>query len=122
MKMKTLFSTCLSFGLVLNTIPGSANDDFQQWMRQQSQGVVAQKKEFQEYKDKRDKEFTAFLKAHWTAVDIVKGEVRDEAPKPEVMPVAPPMPVSSKPVAPPAVVSIPEPEVIKQAKPAHRWR
>ena len=118
MKIKTLFSTCLSFGLVLNTLPGSANDDFQQWMRQQSQGVVAQKQEFQDYKDKRDKEFTAFLKAHWTAVDIVKGEVRDEAPKPEVMPVAPPMPVSSKPVAPPAVVSIPEPEVIKQAKPA----
>ena len=46
MKIKTLFSTCLSFGLLLNTIPGSANDDFQQWMQQQSQGVAAQKKEW----------------------------------------------------------------------------
>jgi len=114
MKIKYLVTACLSFGLTLNVISGSANDDFQQWMQQQSQGVAAQKKEFQEYKDKRDKEFTAFLKAQWKAVDLVKGEVRDEAPKPDVMPVAPPRPEPVKAVEKPVVVFVPEPEPPKQ--------
>ena len=70
-----------------------ANNEFQQWMQEQSYGVEAEKKEFQEYKDKRDKEFTDFLKSQWTAVDIVKGEIRDEEPKPVVMPVAPKKPL-----------------------------
>lgn len=37
--------------------------------------------------DERDREFTAFLKAQWQAVDLVKVNVRDEVPKPDVMPV-----------------------------------
>ncbi len=44
--------------------------------------------------------------------------MRDEAPKPDVMPVAPVEPVSRKPVEPPAVVSVPEPELIKIPEPA----
>ena len=114
MKIKYLVTACLSFGLTLNVISGPANDEFQQWMQQQSQGVAAQKKEFQEYKDKRDKEFTTFLKAQWKAVDLVKGEVRDEAPKPDVMPVAPPGPEPVKAVEKPVVVFVPKPEPIKQ--------
>jgi len=103
------------FGSLLS-VSVSANSEFQQWMQQQSQGVSAQKKEFQEYKDKRDKEFTAFLKAHWKAVDIVKGEVRDEQPKPVVMPVAKPVPEPQvKPSAKPVVVSVPKPEPVKPA-------
>jgi len=98
-----------------------ADDSFQQWMQQQSAGVQAQKKEFQEYKDKRDKEFTAFLKAQWKAVDIVEGEVLDEEPKPITMPVAP-VPV----VAPdskqldkkPVSVNKPKPVVITTPKAA----
>ncbi|PCI07216.1 MAG: hypothetical protein COB77_05155 [Gammaproteobacteria bacterium] len=104
----------------------SAKDDFQQWMQQQSSGVMAQKKEFQAYKDKRDKAFTVFLKAQWKAVDIVKGNVRDEAPKPDVMPVARPEPVAPAPVSKPGsgsgvksmpankpvVIVVPEPELI----------
>lgn len=120
MKIKTpvivSMCTCLSFFFATQ---GSANSEFQQWMQQQSQGVSAQKKEFQEYKDKRDKEFTAFLKAHWKAVDIVKGEVRDEDPKPDVMPVAEPLP--APPVAPvtkPVIVSVPKPVPVKQPKTA----
>jgi len=108
------------FGLSawLFSVPSIANDEFQQWMQQQSYGVQAQKKEFQEYKDERDKEFTAFLKAQWKAVDIVKGKVRDEEPKPDVMPVAPPEPVTSKPpvvrpVTKPVVVVTPKPVVTK---------
>jgi len=110
--------TLLGLSALLFSVPGTANDEFQQWMQQQSYGVQAQKKEFQEYKDKRDKEFTAFLKAQWKAVDIVKGNARDEEPKPDVMPVAPPAPVTSKPpvvrpVTKPVVVVTPKPVVTK---------
>jgi hypothetical protein len=118
MKIKDIIITGLFPGLVFYCVVADANNEFQQWMQQQSQGVAAQKKEFQEYKDKRDKEFTAFLKAHWKAIDIVKGEVRDEQPKPDVMPVAP---LSPKPIAPvekPVVVVVPKPEPVKQPVPA----
>lgn len=118
--MKIISFTVISLfsGLMLFSVSSSANDEFQQWMQQQSQGVTAQKKEFQEYKDKRDKEFTDFLKSQWKAVDIVKGEVRDEEPKPDVMPVA--LPVADVPVAveKPVEVTVPKPEVIKKPVPA----
>ena len=113
MKIKYSVTVCLSFALTLNVMTSSASDDFQQWMQQQSQGIAAQKKEFQEYKDKRDKEFTAFLKAQWKAVDIVKGEVRDEAPKPDVMPVASPRPEPIRPAEKPVVIFVPKPEPTK---------
>lgn len=121
MNIKNIVVACLYPGLMILSLPGNANNEFQQWMRQQSQGVEAQKKEFQEYKDKRDKEFTAFLKANWKAVDIVKGEVRDEVPKPDVMPVAAPAPKLPTAVEQPVIVKIPEPgpepEVIKPVAP-----
>jgi hypothetical protein len=60
-----------------------ANDEFQQWKQQEQ-------KSFQEYKDKRDKEFTAFLKTQWTEMQMLKGVVRDPKPKPTVIPVAKP--------------------------------
>ncbi|MBE9567992.1 MAG: hypothetical protein IMF14_04800 [Proteobacteria bacterium] len=117
MKIKYLLTASFGFGLTFYVAATSANADFQQWMQQQSQGVAAQKKEFQDYRDKRDKEFTVFLKAHWTAIDLLKGKVRDEAPKPDIMPVASPElpePMSSKPDEPPVVVVVPEPEPVQQ--------
>jgi len=113
MNAKNINRICLFSGLMFLCISASANNEFQQWMQQQSQGVAAQKKEFQEYKDKRDKEFTDFLKAHWKAVDIVKGDVLDEAPKPDVMPVASPPPEPPVPVEKPVVVTVPKPVVTK---------
>ena len=106
-----VITTCLS--LLFAVMAAEASSEFEQWMRQQSQGVQAQKKEFQEYKDKRDKEFTAFLKTNWKAVDIVKGNVRDEEPKPVVIPVAPDKPVSAAHVEKPVVVSVPESKIDK---------
>ncbi len=103
--------------LIMLSLPSlsSANDEFQQWMQQQSSGVAAQKKEFQEYKDERDKEFTSFLKSQWKSVDLVKGDVRDEEPKPDVMPVARPDPIKKPIVSPkskPVVVTVPKPVVV----------
>ncbi len=118
MNTKKITVTCLFSGLMLFCLSAGANSEFQQWMQQQSQGVSAQKKEFQEYKDKRDKEFTDFLKSQWKAVDIVKGEVMDEVPKPDVMPVAPPEPVVQAPVKKPVLVTVPKPVVTKKPAPA----
>ena len=81
----------LLLGIVL-TPQVLANDEFMQWKQQQAQS-------FQEYKDKRDKEFTAFLKMHWTEMQLLKGFERDPEPKPVVMPVAEPAPI-----APPSIV------------------
>jgi len=121
MKVNNFIVAGMLSGLMFYCGSGSANSEFQQWMQQQSRGVDAQKKEFQEYKDKRDKEFTAFLKAHWKAVDIVKGEVRDDEPKPVVLPVAPPMPAPGpepvKSADKPVLVTVPEPEPVKQPAP-----
>ena len=114
MNNKNHVVVCLGLSLLLCGLSAEAGTDFQQWMRQQSQGVEAQKKEFQEYKDKRDKEFTRFLKSQWKAVDIVKGDVRDEKPKPDVMPVARPQPVVRAPVnKKPVVVTVPRPVIVK---------
>ncbi len=99
----------LSFLFTVTSV--AASSEFEQWKQQQSQGIQQQKKEFQEYKDKRDKEFTAFLKANWKQVDIVKGDVRDEEPKPDVIPVAPVKPVTAAPAAKPVLVSVPKPVV-----------
>ncbi len=121
MKLKIFVFAGTGLIIFLGISSVNANDEFQQWMQQQSYGIQAQKKEFQEYKDKRDKEFVSFLKAHWKAVDIVKGKVRDEQPKPDVMPVAPAEPVSKKPaerpIEKPVVISVPEPVVIKKPPP-----
>ena len=58
-----------NFGVLVSAIfvvslsqPSYAEDDFAKW-KQQTQDS------FQEYKDKRDKEFTAFLKMHWKEMD-----------------------------------------------------
>ena len=86
--------------------------DFSDWLKQQQQGVAAEKKAFQAYKDERDREFTAFLKAQWKAVDLLKGKRRDETPKPVVMPVAKPLPPK-----PPATPAPPRPQPVVQTPP-----
>jgi len=123
MNTKSRVISWAGFSLLFLSVACDAGNEFQQWMQQQAAGVDAQKKEFQEYKDKRDKEFTAFLKANWIAVDIVKGEVLDEEPKPDVMPVAPmepPVSILQKPEQqlPPVIIMVPEPEVIVKPVPA----
>jgi hypothetical protein len=101
----------LGFSVVVYTVSSFANDEFQQWKQQQSSSVQTQKNEFQDYKDKRDKEFTSFLKAQWKAVDLLKGEIRDQAPKPDVLPVAPPDPSSNVTPVQKPVVSFIEPVI-----------
>ena len=87
--------------------PSYAEDDFAKWKKQTQDS-------FQEYKDKRDKEFTAFLKMHWKEIDLLKGIERDPEPKPVVMPVVKQKPVKPKPVKvtkPVVIRPIPKPVI-----------
>lgn len=115
MTTKNRISRWLGSSFLVFTVTCDAGNEFQQWMQQQAAGIEAQKKEFQEYKDKRDKEFTAFLKKQWRAVATIKGEVRDEAPKPDVIPTAPVAApeASVKKPAPelPVIIALPDTEV-----------
>ena len=83
-----------------------ASDDFSKW-KQQTQDS------FQQYKDKRDKEFTSFLKMQWKEMDLLKGIERDPAPKPVVMPVARLKPIKPpQPEPAPLVKDEPKPEPV----------
>jgi len=55
--------------------------DFERWKQKELQ-------DFQDLKDKRDKEFLGFLDKQWKEFELSKGLVRDEAPKPQKVPVA----------------------------------
>ncbi len=114
MKVISLFSKPMFLAALLLSLPIQANSEFDQWMQQQSQGVSAQKQEFQAYKDKRDKEFSSFLKAQWKPVDMVKGGERDETPKPRVMPIATPAPVVPDKFVKPMVVVVPKMVPVKK--------
>ncbi len=71
--------------------------EFEQWMKQETS-------HFQEYRDKRDKEFTGFLKNQWKEMQTFQGMVRDKTPKPARIPRAPKKPFTEvepvKPVTP----------------------
>jgi hypothetical protein len=85
--------------------------EFEKWMNQEKQS-------YQEYRDKRDKEFTGFLKNQWKEMQTFQGLVRDKIPKPVKMPVAvtPPFkPIAKLPPGdkqPPVIKSPPTPVVI----------
>ena len=104
-------------GVVLLSVSSqslAADDDFLKWKKDYQSS-------FQEYKDKRDKEFTSFLKTQWKEMDLLKGIERDPEPKPVVMPVAKPEPVKPAPPAP--IVKIPDtPRPIVKAPPVPKLK
>jgi len=104
----------------------NAADDFESYKKQQQLGAQQIKAEFQEYKDKQDREFADFLKGQWSEFDTYKGKVRIKEPKPKQIPVVTPaVPVSPKPapavkvptptapvvIVPPPVTPVPAPIV-----------
>ena len=61
-----------------SAVVGSAiadRSEFEKWLSQETTT-------FQEYRDKRDKEFTSFLKTQWKEMETFSGLVRDKTPKP----------------------------------------
>jgi hypothetical protein len=106
MLIKPVISIAAISLVVLNAnAPAQAASEFEQWKMQQQQT-------FQEYKDERDREFTDFLKKQWREMELLRGFVRDEAPKPVKIPVAKPQPPApvAKPQPQPAPVAEPTPE------------
>ena len=72
--------------LLLMLIPASilyGQDEYQKWLAEQN-------KKYQEYKDKNDKAFVDFLQREWKQMQMMKGAVPDESPKPDELPVADP--------------------------------
>ena len=101
---------CAGIGMAGYAAADNRNE-FEKWLKQETQS-------YQEYRDKRDKDFTGFLKQQWKEMQTFQGLVRDETPKPVVMPIAPPAPPKPvvkvpEPVVPPA----PEPKPAPQLKP-----
>lgn len=93
-------------GSLISTAAVAAPDDFDAYRRQQEQGVRAVKKEFQEFKEKQDREFADVLKSQWRDFDTFQGKVRIKEPKPKVVPVVAP------PSVKPSLVPVePTPEV-----------
>lgn len=131
-KMANVF---LAGSIVLATSVFSAQlnaaEDFETFRKQQQQGVQKIQAEFQEYKEKQDREFADFLKGQWSEFDTIRGKVRIKEPKPKqipvVAPIAPPVPVvpvtpGPKPVTPtppptPVVIAPPLPPVVPPPPP-----
>ena len=98
-------------------------DDFEAYRKQQLQGALQVKAEFNEYKEKQDQEFASFLKGQWSEFDTIRGKVRIKEPKPKqipvVAPVAPirptPSPIVTVPVPAAPVTPAPLPIVIAPA-------
>ena len=120
-----IFGICLFIAGITTIVYASNRSEFEQWLKQETQS-------FTEYRDKRDREFTGFLKSQWKEMQTFQGMVRDKTPKPRVMPVAPhpvikpapepdkkplvekkPEPVVTPPVKVLPVKPVPEPEPIK---------
>jgi len=111
-----LASFCMS-ATVFPRLAVSA-DDFEAYKKQQQQGTQKIKAEFQEYKEKQDKEFADFLKTQWSEFETYSGKVRIKEPKPKQIPIvaapkAPVAPIPSPAVPAPAPVApVPSPVVI----------
>lgn len=79
------------------TIIAENRSEFEQWLNNETTS-------FQEYRDKRDKEFTGFLNDQWKEMQTFQGLVRDKIPKPIKLPQAPVSKVEPQPVQKPVII------------------
>ncbi len=106
-RMKTV-----SLVIILSSSFGAlaASNDFEEYKRQQMEGVQQVKTEFREFKEKQDREFADFLKSQWSEFKTSQGAVRIKEPKPKHIPVvAPVAPVVAPSVSPGSPVVQPKP-------------
>ncbi|MDW7680249.1 MAG: hypothetical protein SCK70_06770, partial [bacterium] len=78
MQKTTIFFNSLMF-LLFSVSFSYAQQDYQKWLEDQQ-------KQFQEFKDARDKAFVEFLKKEWQAFQLFQGMVPDKTPKPAGIP------------------------------------
>ena len=98
--------TALIVLTVFSTFSVIKAETFEEYMKSQMD-------EFQQFKDERDKEFTAFLKEMWIRVETEEPVKQIDEPKPIKIPVAPPhvekAPIPVVKPTPPRPVEVPEP-------------
>lgn len=98
--------TALIILTVFSTFSVIKAETFEEYMKSQMD-------EFQQFKDERDKEFTAFLKEMWIRVETEEPVKQIDEPKPIKIPVAPPhvekAPIPVVKPTPPRPVEVPEP-------------
>jgi len=111
LKQSILFTGLIICSFI--TINSSADNysEFEQWMKKETTS-------FQDYRDKRDKEFTGFLQSQWKEMQTFQGLVRDKTPKPVLIPKAPdpvkqPEKISQPLVKQPAVSPPVKPVIVK---------
>lgn len=78
--MVSLF-LCSIFMILIVSSPSIAESEYDKWKKQELG-------QFQEFKDKRDKAFTAHLKKQWEEFRVFAGEKAYKKPKPKKLPVA----------------------------------
>lgn len=108
------------FGLMILSASVFADNEYDQWRKQNAMDMEAAKQAFQDYMDAEDKAFLGFLKQQWKEVDVKKPVILDSKPKPVLLPRAP-KPADDKPIADhtPAVKPVIIPEPVKpDTKPA----
>ncbi|MDF1779996.1 MAG: hypothetical protein P1U67_01750 [Alcanivoracaceae bacterium] len=88
---------------LLSGVAGSADDDYAAWRAQQ-------KADFSGYLSAQDQAFVGYLEGQWTSFKAYSGVVRDTAPKPVHMPIAPDVAPPSLPVIPVKPAPTPEPQ------------
>lgn len=99
----------------------SAQDDFEAYKKQMTQGSQQVNSEFREYKEKQDREFADFLKQRWSEFETFKGVVRIKEPKPKQVPSAPAPKITPEPtpvVVAPILAPVAPPPPPAQPKPA----
>jgi len=78
---KTIWIFVLFILLIFNSPIVSAQDNFEEWQKQQQ-------KEMQKFKDEQDREFMDFLEKEWKEFQVFHGLIADETPKPIKAPMA----------------------------------
>ena len=93
----------VGFALTISLVCAAATNDFEAYRLQQMQGAQEVKKEFQDYKEKQDREFASFLKGQWRDFATTPGPVRIKEPKPRILPaLVPPSALPKPKVSPPS--------------------
>jgi hypothetical protein len=120
-KICGFFAVSFLLSVCVSSLRAVAADDFDAYRKQQRQDAQKLNAEFQEYKEKQDREFADFLKSRWREFDTFRGKALIKEPEPKQIPVfTPTVPVrpvpkplanipAAQPVLPPPAPVQPKP-------------
>ncbi|MDH3975498.1 MAG: hypothetical protein OEV42_14570 [Deltaproteobacteria bacterium] len=112
MKQTLLYFSLILFALSLTINPSTlyGSSEYEKWKKEELGS-------FRDFKEKRDKDFTAYLKKQWEEFRLFKGEKAYKKPKIKKIPIAPKIkPSELKPFGGKAVKIMPLPQKTPKAK------